>query len=112
MRQAGVIAAAGIYALENNIERLADDHSNAKILARGLSEIEGIEVDPDSIETNIVFFDVTGTGMTGDAFAAAMEDKGVSFSDISGNSVRAVTHMDVDKNDVENAVALVRDLLG
>lgn len=111
MRQAGIIAAAGIYALDHNIDRLAEDHDNARYLAEGLAGIPGIDVDPSTIETNIVFFDVGGTGYTGTEFAAHMDELGVAFSDITGNHVRGVTHLDVDRAGIEKALAEIRTLL-
>lgn len=111
MRQAGIIAAAGSYALDHHIDRLAEDHDNAKHLAEGLADLPGIEVDPAMIETNIVFFDVTGTGYAGADFAAEMEKRGVSFSDITGNQVRAVTHLDVDRAAIDAALAEIRTFL-
>lgn len=109
MRQAGIIAAAGIYALRNNVERLADDHLNARSLAEGLADIGGIEVNPDDVETNIVLFDVAGVGMTGEEFAGrTLNEHGVRFSDMSTTMLRAVTHMDVTKDDIETAVRAVR----
>ena len=111
MRQAGIIAAAGTYALDHHIDRLAEDHDNAKHLAVGLSDIPGIEIDPSTIETNIVFFDVTGTGYTGADFAAEMEKRGVSFSDITGNFVRAVTHLDVNRAQIDEALTEIRTFL-
>ena len=111
MRQAGIVAAAGIYALDHHIDRLAEDHDNARYLAEGLAGIPGIDVDPSTIETNIVFFDVGGTGYTGTEFAAHMDERGVAFSDITGNHVRAVTHLDVDRAGIEKALGEIRTFL-
>ena len=110
MRQAGIIAAAGIYAFENNVERLAEDHANAKKLATGLSEIPGVEVDPDDIETNIVFFDVTETGRTGTEIADAATAKGVRAGG-RVERIRAVTHLDITADDIDQAIETFHDVV-
>jgi len=101
MRQAGVLGAAGLEALEN-VERLATDHERARTLASGLDALDGLSV-PEP-ETNIVVADVTGTGTTADAFAAACEDAGVRCSGFGEGLVRLCTHLDVDDADVAAAV--------
>jgi threonine aldolase len=112
MRQAGIIAAGGIYALRNNVERLADDHANARALADGLAKIDEIGIDPGSIETNIVLFDVGETGIDAATFVDRMLDHhGVRFSQMDRTLLRAVTHMDVSKADIEVAVAATRALV-
>ena len=110
MRQAGIIAAAGVYALEHHVERLADDHENAKLLARGLSQVRGITLDTPEPETNILYFSVDETGMTASEFTQKLESHGVSMVDI-GRRVRAVTHLDVSRADVERAVEIVTALV-
>jgi threonine aldolase len=111
MRQAGIIAAAGVYALEHNIERLADDHANAILLARGLSQIPGIKLDPPGDpQTNIIYFDTRGAGMTNTDFIKAMEQQDISLSGI-GQLVRAVTHLDVSRQDCERAVEVAKSCL-
>jgi threonine aldolase len=106
MRQAGFMAAAARHALQHNVERLADDHANAKFLAEGLAEIPGVEIDPSTVETNIVIFDVPD--------AAALEQQlkaaGVEISLLEGR-VRMVTHLDVDRAGIETALAAVKDAL-
>ena len=104
MRQAGIIAAAGVYALEHHIDRLADDHANARLLARGLDGISGITIDLESVETNIVIFDVSGTGMGAAEFAARLEDEGVGLNALDADRVRAVTHLDVTGDDCRRAL--------
>jgi len=101
MRQAGVIAAAGLYALDHHVDRLADDHANARRLADGLAAIDGIAIDPDSVETNIVVFDVADAP----AFCAALEAEGVLMGPLGADRVRAVTHLDVDADGIERALA-------
>jgi threonine aldolase len=105
MRQAGIIAAAGIYALTHNVSRLAEDHERARRLAAGLAELPGIAVDADRVETNIVIFDVRGTGLSGDEFAArTLASHAVRFSVIGPTTVRAVTHLDIPPGGVERAL--------
>jgi threonine aldolase len=112
MRQAGIIAAAGIFALEHQVERLAEDHERARQLARGLGELPGLAVDADRVETNIVIFDVRGTGLTGEEFGRrTLERSGVRFSVLGPTLVRAVTHLDVPRDGVERALAAARAAL-
>jgi threonine aldolase len=109
MRQAGIIAAAGIYALEHHVERLAEDHDRARRLARGLAELPGIAVDAERVDTNIVIFDVRGAGLTGEEFGRrALERFGVRFSVLGPTLVRAVTHLDLPADAVERAVSAAR----
>jgi threonine aldolase len=101
MRQAGVIAAAGLYALDQHVDRLADDHANARRLAEGLAAIDGITIDPASVETNIVVFEVSDAP----AFCAALEGEGVLMGPLGADRVRAVTHLDVDADAIERALS-------
>ena len=110
MRQAGIIAAGGVWALRHHVERLAEDHANARLLAEGLSTLPGIRCDPGEVETNIVFFDVTGTGRSGDELVRAFEERGVRVGGWR-NRIRAVTHLDVSRADVERAVEVLRDVV-
>src|SRR5215211_2217200 len=111
MRQAGIIAAAGIYALDHHVDRLAEDHERARRLARGLAELTGIAVDADRVETNIVIFDVRGTGITGEEFSRRTERFGVRFTVLGPTLVRAVLHLDVPADGVERALSAVRAAL-
>jgi threonine aldolase len=112
MRQAGIVAAGGVFALEHHVERLAEDHERARQLARGLAELPGLAVDADRVETNIVIFDVRGTGLTGEEFGRrTLERSGVRFSVLGPTLVRAVTHLDVPPDGVERALAAVRAAL-
>ena len=106
MRQAGIVAAGARYGLQHNVERLAEDHANAKFLAAGLAEIDGVEIDPATVETNIVIFDVADAGALHDKLLAA----GVETSLLEGR-VRMVTHLDVDRAGIETALAAVTDAL-
>jgi threonine aldolase len=112
MRQAGIIAAAGLFALDHNVERLAEDHANASILARGLAEVPGIRIDVEHVETNIVFFDVAGTGLTAQEAVARLRARGVRVGAAGRTRIRAVTHLDVSQADVERAVAIAQEVLG
>ncbi|MDQ3879915.1 MAG: beta-eliminating lyase-related protein, partial [Chloroflexota bacterium] len=109
MRQAGIIAAGGVYALRHHVDRLADDHANARRLAEGLAELPGVDVDPASVETNIVFFDVTGP-MEAEEAAAALLEWGVRIGATGTRTMRAVTHLDVDASGIERALAAARDV--
>jgi threonine aldolase len=106
MRQSGIIAAAGLHALDNNVERLADDHERARRLAEGLAEIPGVELDPASVETNIVIFSVADAP----AFCRALEAEGVRMGELDARRVRAVTHLDVDDEGITRALDATRSL--
>ncbi len=109
MRQAGIIAAAGVYALGHHVERLAEDHQRARALARGLAELRGVTLDLNRVETNIVIFDVRGTGLTGDAFAErTLATHGVRFSVLGPHTVRAVTHLDIPADGIARALEAAR----
>jgi threonine aldolase len=109
LRQAGVCAAACIYALDHNIDRLADDHANARALAQGLAQIPGITV--EAPETNLVFFDTTGTGVTADELAQRVRREGVTLSAAGRCRARACTHLDVDRTGVDLALQAIRHAL-
>ena len=104
MRQAGILAAAGLVALDTMVDRLADDHANARRLAQGLANIDGLSVDPDSIQTNIVIFDVDeAVGPAADLINALAGEE-VLVSSPGPHSIRMVTHREVDGGDIEEAV--------
>ena len=105
MRQSGILAAAGLYALEHNWERLAEDHQNAKRLAEGLSEIPGVHIDTSRIQSNLVFFTVDG--LSGNEARTRLETHGVRLSGSYGQ-IRAVTHLDISAQDIETALAAAR----
>jgi threonine aldolase len=109
MRQAGIIAAAGIYALEHHVDRLAEDHERARRLARGLAELPGVAVDAERVDSNIVIFDLRGSGLTAEEFARrTLERSGVRFSVIGPTLARAVFHLDVPADGVERAMSAAR----
>ncbi len=108
MRQGGIVAAACIHALEHNIDRLADDHTNAKALARGLRQVQGVLVEEP--ETNLVFFDIGATGMTVPRLQAKLAEQGIWVSGV-GSRVRACTHLDVTAPMIDDAVGAIRAAL-
>ena len=110
MRQAGVLAAAGLIALEESPKGLAEDHANARLLAEGLAGLPGIKIDPEKVVTNIVIFDVADTGITADQICAQLREHGVLASGF-GSSIRMVTHYDVTRRDVEMALSELRTVL-
>jgi len=111
MRQVGVLAAAGLVALEKMTARLEEDHVNAQVLARGLAEFSGIKIDPERVQTNILVFDVSGTGQTPSAFCTNLKQHGVLASGINAREVRMVTHKDVSGDDCETALGAIREML-
>ena len=113
MRQSGVIAAAALYALEHNWDRLAEDHDNAQRLASGLANIKGLECDVAKMATNLVFFEIKKPGMTGAQFIAACTERGVGMGTSAGSStrIRAVTHLDVNRGDIDTALKIINDVM-
>jgi threonine aldolase len=112
MRQVGIIAAAGIYALDHHVERLREDHQNAKRLAVSLKEFKGVSIDPRHVETNIVIFDVANTRMTTLQVAEAMKKEGVLIHVIGKTQIRLVTHLNVTAEDIEKALKAFKKILG
>ncbi|MDB5621111.1 threonine aldolase family protein [Tardiphaga sp.] len=108
MRQAGTSAAGCLYSLDHHVERLKDDHTNARVLAGGLAQIEGMVVQQP--QTNLVFFDPAGTGVTGAAMVAALRQRGVLLATMDGR-IRACTHLDVSAAMIEETLGLVRDIV-
>jgi threonine aldolase len=108
LRQAGIVAAAGIYALDNNVERLAEDHANARILAEGIAELGGARIDPAKVETNIVIFEVDDPAHV----VAELERRGVEMGQMGPGRIRAVTHLDVDRAGIDHALSALREILG
>ncbi len=108
MRQGGIVAAGCLHALDHNIDRLADDHANAKALARGLRQVQGVSVEEP--ETNLVFFDIGATGMTVARLQHKLAAQGIWVSGV-GSRVRACTHLDVTAPMIDDAVAAIREAL-
>jgi threonine aldolase len=112
MRQAGIIAAAALHALDHHVDRLAEDHANARALADGLAGLPGVSLDPELVETNIVFFDVAGSGMTAAEVAErALADRGVRVGAVGPSRIRAVTHLDVSAAGIDQALEAVGSVL-
>jgi len=111
MRQAGVIAAAGLIALEKSPARLHIDHENAKVLAEGIAQIPGLKIDPAKVRSNIVIIDCAATGMTAVELCDAVHAHGVWAQDTSLYSVRVVTHCDVDRAGCERALAVLKEVV-
>ncbi len=111
MRQVGVLAAAGLVALDKMTARLEEDHANAQVLAKGLAEIQGVKIDPERVQTNILVFDIGGTGKTTAEFPAKLKERGVLASGINAREMRMVTHKDVSGSDCETALGAIREAL-
>ena len=112
MRQAGILAAAGIHALEHHVERLADDHRHARRFAEGAARVPGLALDLDSVESNIVYFEVEErVGRTAQEVSAALAERGVSIGALGPRRLRAVTHLDVAEADVDTALEALRDVM-
>lgn len=111
MRQAGVLAAAGLIALEKMPARLHEDHANARFLAEGLVGLPGIEIDLSRVQTNIVIFDVSGTGMSANQFTQKLAEKNLLAGTADAQRVRFVTHMDVDREGCERAFEAVKSVV-
>jgi threonine aldolase len=109
MRQAGIIAAGALYALEHNIERLVEDHQNARLLAEGVRTSPGLTLDPETVDSNIVIFEIDPDLGTAAAFQARLRDEGVLMNVNGPQRLRAVTHLDVTREQVLEAVAILRD---
>lgn len=111
MRQAGVLAAAGLVALEESPRHLPEDHENAKRLAEGVADLPGVRIDPERVVTNIVIFDVSGTEISADEICARLRERGVLAAPF-GSAIRMVTHYDVSQADIEVALGEIRAILG
>jgi len=112
MRQAGVLAAAGLVALEETPKTLHRDHENARYLAEGLARIPGIWIDPKKVVTNILIFDVSASGKTAADVVSALGKRGVLSGATGKSTIRMVTHFDVDRAAIDRALAIVADVLG
>jgi threonine aldolase len=110
MRQAGVLAAAGLIALEQSPRHLIEDHRNARLMAHGLARIPGIQIDPAKVQTNIVIFDVSGTGLPAPEVSARLKERGVLINPVNTSLMRLVTHYDVDREGCELALAALAEV--
>jgi threonine aldolase len=106
LRQSGILAAGCLYALDHNVERLAEDHEHARVLAEGLANLDGVRIDPASVETNIVIFAVADAP----AAAAALAER-VELVAIDAHRLRAVTHLDISRADIDVALAALAEHL-
>ena len=111
MRQSGVIAAAALWALDHNWNRLAEDHDNARRLAEGVANIKGLEIDVPRMETNLVFFEVRKAGWTSAKLVDACKKRGVGLGANTATRIRAVTHLDVTRTDIDTALAVINDVM-
>jgi threonine aldolase len=111
MRQVGIFAAAGIYALDHNMERLAEDHANARLLAERLSSHERIILDPDTVQTNILVFSLTGSGPDAPTIVNRAKERGVLIFAFNNHTIRAVTHLDVSKAQCEQAAEILLEIM-
>jgi threonine aldolase len=110
MRQAGILAAAGLIALELGPARLHEDHANARLLAEGVASIPGIEIDLATVQTNIVIFDVSGTGKSSTEITDALKEQGVLAGTVNPQLIRFVTHLNVSKTQCEQALSGLRSI--
>ncbi|HTY58510.1 MAG TPA: low-specificity L-threonine aldolase [Bacteroidota bacterium] len=112
MRQAGILAAAGLYALEHNVTRLTEDHEKAAFLAGELARVKGFDIDLGSVQTNIIIIGAEKTGRKPEEILAALRAKGVLLTLGNYMGIRAVTHLDVSMDDVKKAARIIRETLG
>ena len=111
MRQAGILAAAGLYALDHHVDRLAEDHANARLFADRLSEVPGIVLDPPEVETNLVFFNMEQTGPSAKEVSDRLLEKGIRIGIEGEFRMRLVTHLDVDRKDIEEAAEVLTNVI-
>ena len=111
MRQAGILAAAGIIAIENMVERLGEDHKNARILGEGLADISGIKVDLETIQTNMVYFDLNKSGMDTYQFLPKLAEYNILGSPRPPSKVRLVTHYGISENDIYTTIKAIKEIV-
>jgi threonine aldolase len=111
MRQSGILAAAGVVALEKMRLRLVEDHANARLIAEGLAAISGADIDPEKVQTNIVVFNVSTTGIGADEVIEKLRRRQVLANSIGPGRIRLVTHKDVSRQDCLKAVETIREVL-
>lgn len=110
MRQAGILAAAAIYAIENHIQRLAEDHKRARVLGDFISTLPGIDFDSESLQTNIVIFDVKDSGLSGEEVVDRLAEKGVKMLTFAGTKMRAVIHLHISDQDIHNTITALKEV--
>lgn len=111
MHQSDVIAAAALYALDHHRDRLAEDHDNACHLAHGIADIEGLAIDAPHMETNLVFFEITKPGWTAAKLVEACNERGVGMGANTATRIRAVTHLDVTRADIDAALKVISEVM-
>jgi threonine aldolase len=111
MRQAGVLAAAALVALEEGPKRLELDHENARVLAQGLAQTPGIKINAEKVQTNIVIYELADSGLTSTEFLTRLSQRDVLAGAVDARRVRMVTHLDVDRGDIERTLVAVRQAL-
>jgi threonine aldolase len=112
MRQAGIIAAAGIVALETMVDRLAEDHANAKLIARRLSKVPGLSIDMERVQTNIIFVDFSKLGVSKEEIERRFDEQGVKLIALGDTQFRIVTHYGIEREDAERACDVIEDVCG
>ena len=108
-RQAGIVAAAALYALDHHIERLAEDHAHARIIADAIRSTSGLKLMPDSVDTNIVIYEIDPDFGTAAAFSARLRDEGVLMNANAPQRLRAVTHLDISRAQAERAATVIKE---
>ena len=111
MRQAGIIAAAGIVALEKMIDRLREDHENARRLAEGLAKIDGLKIDLSKVQTNIVYVDISALNVDAERLVRMLKERGIKTTSLTKSSLRMVTHKDVSREDIDYVVETMEQLV-
>lgn len=111
MRQAGIIAAAGIEALERMVDRLSEDHGNARHLAKGIAQVEGLSIDLSRVQTNIIYFRVTSSRITGEQLLTRLDKKGVKTFLTGADTFRMVTHYGIEESDIDAALSVIREAM-
>jgi threonine aldolase len=111
MRQAGILAAAGLYALDHNIDRLAEDHANAKLIAERICDIPGVKLDLATVQTNIIILNLDSSAPDAAQIAARTKDQGVLLSVFGSTKLRAVTHLDVSRSQCQRAAEILAKVL-
>lgn len=111
LRQAGIGAAAAIYALDHHIDKLAEDHRHARMLAEQISGIDGLNIDLDAVESNLVFFDVEESAGTAEQLVMALLSRGVKVLALGNQRIRACTHLDISEQEIQDSVKAVKEAM-
>jgi threonine aldolase len=111
MRQCGIIAAAGITALEEMVDRLKDDHANAQRLAQGIASIAGLSIDLERVQTNIVYFDLISQQIKAEKLTSQLDEKGIKILQLGPSRFRAVTHYGISAEDIEIALNALGEIM-